>query len=151
MQTSFFGRCLIAVCVRYNAEILRQFSSYGEVYRKEGNSSAHGTEKDCLLCVGDEKCELCYLKSKYKDELKSVTERDEPYRLSDLATHLLGASNIECDSDIDKVGAGDEGKAKNVLPILLKMKRKKSPNENGESSEQGRTRSESEDVKGIYS
>ena len=103
LQTSFFGRCLIAVCVRYNAEILRQFSSYGEVYRKEGNSSAHGTEKDCLLCVGDEKCELCYLKSKYKDELKSVTERDELYRLSDLSQHICLAQALS-----------------NVIPTLTK-------------------------------
>mmetsp|Transcript_39003 Transcript_39003/g.70250 ORF Transcript_39003/g.70250 Transcript_39003/m.70250 type:complete len:1144 (+) Transcript_39003:1488-4919(+) len=118
-----------AICADwYNAEILRQFSSYSDEYRKEGNSFDHKAK--CLLCVGNEKCDICSLKSKFRSELKGVISKDEPYRLGDLVTHLLSASEIE-GSDGIEIGAednhGSEGvRSRNILPILLKMKHRRS-------------------------
>ena len=119
--------CLMRV-FRYNAEILRQFSSYSDEYRKEGNYFDHKAK--CLLCVGNEQCEICCLKSKFRSELKGVINKNEPYRLGDLVTHLLSASDIE-DSDGVKIGAEDTygsegGRSRNILPIMLKMKHRRS-------------------------
>mmetsp|Transcript_3307 Transcript_3307/g.7376 ORF Transcript_3307/g.7376 Transcript_3307/m.7376 type:complete len:245 (+) Transcript_3307:2904-3638(+) len=109
----------------YNADILKQFSIYSDEYRKDSNSFDHKAE--CLLCVGEENCEICVLKSKFGNELKDVINK--PYRLADIATHLLRASTIER-SDDGKFGAENSHKNEGnrpriALPVLLKMKQKR--------------------------
>ena len=126
----------------YNADILRQFSTYNDEYRKECNAF-HTTAKKCMLCVGDTNCEICSLKSRFSTELQQVMGRDKPYRLEDLADHLLSASNVEVSLKSMQADAnekiepedggnfhherGDENDSKskvNILPILMKMKMK---------------------------
>ena len=43
----------------------------------------------CLLCVGDEKCEICNLKAKFGNELCDFTKRKTPFKLDDIELHLL--------------------------------------------------------------
>ena len=81
-------------------------------------------------------CEICSLKSRFGYELKQFIEEDteEPYRLDDLATHLLSAGNIETllasedeEWSVEEAGRtsieGDKSTV-NILPVLLKMKRR---------------------------
>jgi len=113
---------------RYNAEILRQFSTYTDEYRKESN--AFDNKAKCLLCVGDDMCEICSLKSRFRNELKQFVDDSEgPYRLDDLATHILSAGCIETSlASVDEERSGEEaGRTSsnvNILPVLLKMKRR---------------------------
>ena len=115
---------------RYNAEILRQFSTYTDEYRKEIN--AFDNKAKCLLCVGDDMCEICSLKSRFRNELKQFVEDIKgSYRLDDLAAHLLSAGCIETSlASVDEERSGEEagrtsiGGAVNILPVLLKMKRR---------------------------
>ena len=118
-----------AVCADLlNAEILRQFVCYSDEYRSRG--VAFDDKAECLLCVGGEECEICTLKSTWH-ELQDVLQGGEPYRLDDLASHLLSSSNIE--RLIAEEASTEEGrttdavkttKTANALPVLLKLKLK---------------------------
>ncbi|KAL7538516.1 hypothetical protein ACHAXR_008608 [Thalassiosira sp. AJA248-18] len=108
----------------YNAEILRQFSSYCAEFRKESNS--YDKNAECLLCVGSEKCEVCSIKLKFRSELQELMTSNEPVRLSDFETHLLSASNIDrsdtAEASVEDARGSGGGKTKNILPLMLKMK-----------------------------
>lgn len=111
-----------AICADwYNAEVLRQFSSYKDEYRKEGNDFA-SAQATCMLCVGDEECEICSLKSTFRSELKDVMDKSEPFRLSDIASHLLDASNIDSSCSVkireEETHRSGGGRVRNILPIL---------------------------------
>ncbi len=59
-------------------------------------------------------------------------ESNEPYRLEDLATHLLSAKNIETcehedaseDTTTSGSGSTSNGSKSSILPILMKMKQR---------------------------
>lgn len=81
-------------------------------------------------------CEICSLKSRFRNELKQFVEEDteDPYHMDDLATHLLSAGNVETllASTDEERSAEETGRTSiegnkstvNILPVLLKMKRR---------------------------
>lgn len=71
---------------RYNAEILRQLVSYSDEYTKHNFNDVKLA--DCILCVGNEKCNICALKTKFQNELKSFRCNDLR-RLDDIADFLF--------------------------------------------------------------
>lgn len=78
---------------RYNAEILRQFSTYANEYSEQSDS--FNNKAKCLLCVGNIECEICSLMSKFRSEVQDIVKCNHPYRLGDIEAHLLNAKNIE--------------------------------------------------------
>ena len=79
-------------------------------------------------------CEICSLKSRFRNELKQFVDDSEgPYRLDDLAAHLLSAGCIETSlASVDEERSVEEAgrtsiphkSTVNILPVLLKMKRR---------------------------
>jgi len=96
--------------LRYNAEILRQFSTYSDEYRKECNSFKNKSSK-CILCVAGNNCEVCQLKTRFKTELQLVVDSNERYRLNDIAAHLQSRSNIEMCLKRETLKAKEESKS----------------------------------------
>ncbi len=106
---------------RYNAEILRQFSTYVDEY-SDPNNSFSNKAKCCLLCVDNRECEICSLKSKFISEIQHFVDGNHPYRLRDIEAHLLSAKNIERSMADTPVHGREEGISNHTLPVLLKMK-----------------------------
>ena len=112
---------------RYNAEILRQFNSYCDEYRKLKFQPVH--KEKCMLCVGNDKCDICALKSKFRDEL-ILFKGERSFRLDDIATHLLSDNNIDDgsngiiqDGDRNHVGVTSR-RARSILPDMTKIKQR---------------------------
>jgi hypothetical protein len=79
----------------YNAEILRQFSTYVDEYSKE-DYSLFNKDARCLLCDCNKECDVCSLKSRFRDDVQHIVDGNHPYRLRDLEALLLSAKNVEC-------------------------------------------------------
>jgi len=95
---------------RYNAEILRQFSTYSDEYRKECNTFK-SKSSNCILCEAGNNCEVCQLKTRFKTELQLVVYSNERYRLNDIAAHLQSRSNIEMCLKRETLKAKEESKS----------------------------------------
>ena len=80
----------------YNAEILRQFSTYADKYSKE---SLFNKDARCLLCDCNKECDICTLKSRFRDDVQHIADGNHPYRLRDLEALLLSPKNVDCSSN----------------------------------------------------
>ena len=76
-----------------NADILRQFRCYEEVNAAFPLETRKSTS--CMLCVGDDMCEICRLRFTYKRELCGTVNREGYGRLCDLEDSLLKTSSLE--------------------------------------------------------
>ena len=104
----------ILIC-RYNAEILRQFSTYVDEYSDPTNSFSNKAKY--------RECEICSLKSKFRSEIQHFVDGNHPYRLRDIEAHLLSAKNIERSVADSSAHGREESISNHTVPVLLKMKR----------------------------
>jgi len=77
-----------------NATILSQFDTYMEVYknyRQDYKKLKSNNRMDvCPLCTGNMLCEICLLKSKYRNEIDSIEEEnDHTMTLDEVCDFLL--------------------------------------------------------------
>ena len=119
LETAYERAVVADLC---NGDSLRQFRCYEEVNAKFPELR----KSSCILCVGDDMCEICRLRFKYREELCGTINKQGYDRLNDLEYCLLKASSLEnCLSEehkTDEVKSHKAGASLRALTSALKVK-----------------------------